>query len=186
MSRFRIQDLPISGLKLIERQRLEDSRGFFSRLFCTDELAAAGWSSSIVQINQSRTYSSGAVRGMHFQVQPAAEKKLVTCLRGTVWDVAVDLRSGSPTFLQWHGLYLSSENAHALMIPEGFAHGFQVIEPDSELLYLHTAPYTPSAEGGIRFNDPKLGIAWPLNVTDLSERDTNHPLIDEDFQGVSV
>lgn len=186
MNRFRIEDLPISGLKRIERQKLEGTRGFFSRLFCAEELAAAGWSAPIAQINQSRTSRKGSVRGLHFQFPPVAEKKLVICLRGAVWDVAVDLRRDSPTFLQWHGLHLTSTNGFALVIPEGFAHGFQVIEPDSELLYLHTALYTPSAEGGIRFDDPKLAINWPLNVTDLSERDTSHPLIDEDFQGVRV
>jgi dTDP-4-dehydrorhamnose 3,5-epimerase len=186
MNRFRIEDLPISGLKRIERQKLEDTRGFFSRLFCVEELAAAGWSAPIAQINQSRTSRKGSVRGLHFQFPPAAEKKLVTCLRGAVWDVAVDLRHGSPTFLHWHAEELTLNNGRMMVIPEGFAHGFQVLQPDSELLYLHTSPYTPSAEGGIRFDDPKLAINWPLNVTDLSERDTSHPLIDEGFQGVRV
>jgi dTDP-4-dehydrorhamnose 3,5-epimerase len=186
MNRFRIEDLPISGLKRIERQKLEDTRGFFSRLFCAEELAAVGWSAPIAQINQSRTSRKGSVRGLHFQFPPVSEKKLVTCLRGAVWDVAVDLRRDSPTFLQWHGLHLTSANGFALMIPEGFAHGFQVIEPDSELLYLHSAPYTPSAEGGMRYDDSKLAITWPLPITEISERDASHPSISQEFQGVSV
>jgi dTDP-4-dehydrorhamnose 3,5-epimerase len=186
MNRFRIEDLPISGLKRIERQKLEDTRGFFSRLFCAEELAVAGWSAPIAQINQSRTSRKGSVRGLHFQFPPVAEKKLVTCLRGAVWDVAVDLRRDSPTFLQWHGLHLTSANGFALMIPEGFAHGFQVIEPDSELLYLHSAPYAPSAEGGLRYDDPRLAITWPVTVTEISERDASHPFISQEFQGVSV
>jgi dTDP-4-dehydrorhamnose 3,5-epimerase len=123
---------------------------------------------------------------MHFQYPPHAEMKLVRCLKGRVWDVAVDLRYRSPTFLQWHAEELTPNSGRMMVIPEGFAHGFQVLEPDSELLYLHTAPYTPSAEGGLRHNDPKLGIHWPLHVTDLSERDAAHPLIGEAFQGVIV
>jgi dTDP-4-dehydrorhamnose 3,5-epimerase len=176
----------ISGLMVVETMPIADRRGAFSRLFCDQALNALIGHREIVQINHSRTVNVGAVRGMHFQYSPHAEMKLVRCLKGRVWDVAVDLRYRSPTFLQWHAEELTPNNGRMMVIPEGFAHGFQVLEPDSELLYLHTAPYTPSAEGGLLHSDPKLGIYWPLNVTDLSERDAAHPLINEAFQGVSV
>jgi dTDP-4-dehydrorhamnose 3,5-epimerase len=123
---------------------------------------------------------------MHYQNQPHAEMKLITCLHGAVWDVTVDLRSDSPTFLQWFAVELSSENSRLLVIPEGCAHGFQVLRPQSELLYFHTAPYTPEAEGGVRHDDPVLGIRWPLPVSEVSQRDRAHRLIDSKFTGVVV
>lgn len=177
---------PIPGLMVVETMPITDTRGAFARLFCDQALNALIGPHKIMQINYSRTVNVGAVRGMHFQYSPHAEMKLVRCLKGRVWDVAVDLRYRSPTFLQWHAEELTPNNGRMMVIPEGFAHGFQVLEPESELLYLHTAPYTPSAEGGLLHSDPKLGIHWPLNVTDLSERDADHPLINEAFQGVSV
>jgi len=132
------------------------------------------------------TVSPGAIRGMHFQNPPYAEMKLVRCLRGRVWDVAVDLRASSPTFLRWHAEELSAENRLMMAIPEGFAHGFQVLEPESELLYLHTALYHKPSEGGVRFDDPVLAIQWPLSVTDVSSRDTQHPLITPHFAGIAI
>jgi dTDP-4-dehydrorhamnose 3,5-epimerase len=128
----------------------------------------------------------GAVRGLHFQHAPHAEMKLVRCVKGRVWDVALDLRKGSPTFLQWHAQELTPNNSLMLIIPEGCAHGFQVLDPDSELLYLHTASYMPTTEGGIRFDDPAVKIAWPLPVADLSERDKQHPYINEHFFGITL
>lgn len=186
MSRFAILDAPIVDLKIIERQQLGDSRGFLSRLFCAEELAVAGWCKPIAQINQTFTQKSGTVRGMHFQQPPYCEMKLVTCLRGAIWDVAVDLRAGSPTFLQWHAEELSSANRRALLIPEGFAHGFQTIHDDCELLYLHTAFYTPEAEAGLNPNDPMLSISWPLDIAELSPRDAQHPLLDHQFKGMML
>jgi dTDP-4-dehydrorhamnose 3,5-epimerase len=176
----------IAGVFVAETQAFEDSRGAFTRLFCERELAEAIGARRIEQINHSRTAATGAVRGLHFQQAPHAEMKMVRCLRGRVWDVALDLRKDSPTFLQWHAQELSAANALMLVIPEGCAHGFQVLEPDSELLYLHTASYTPSAEGGIRFDDPALNVPWPLPPTDVSERDRKHPLIHKNFQGITV
>lgn len=140
----------------------------------------------IKQINHSRTRTVGAVRGLHFQYPPHAEMKLVRCIKGRVWDVAVDLRAGSATFLRWHAEELAPENARMLVIPEGCAHGFQVLERDSELLYLHTARYVPQVEGGLSCQDPRLGIAWPLPVTDLSRRDSNHAPLTFDFPGVAT
>jgi len=177
---------PILGLMVVETILNVDTRGAFGRLYCEQELTTLIGHRKIMQINHSRTVNIGAVRGMHFQHAPHAEMKFVRCLKGRVWDVAVDLRHGSPTFLHWHAEELTPNNGRMMVIPEGFAHGFQVLEPDSELLYLHTAPYTPSAEGGLRYDDPRLAITWPLNVTDLSERDASNPLIDKDFQGLSV
>lgn len=181
MSRFTISDTPIGGLKLIERKQLADARGFFSRLFCSEELAAAGWFKPIAQINHTLTQRQGAVRGMHFQHPPHAEMKLVACLRGAVWDVAVDLRVGSPTFLHWHAEELSAVNHRALLIPEGFAHGFQALSNDCELLYLHTAAYAPGAEGGINPRDPELAINWPLAIAELSPRDAQYPMPNKEF-----
>lgn len=176
----------IAGVFVAEMQAFQDKRGAFARLFCDRELSDAVGARHIVQINHSRTSAVGAVRGLHFQRAPHAEMKMVRCLKGRVWDVAVDLREGSRTFLQWHAQELSAANALMLVIPEGCAHGFQVLEPDSELLYLHTANYTPSAEGGVRFDDPALKLPWPLPVTDLSERDKQHPLISQNFSGIAV
>lgn len=176
----------IAGVFVAKTKTFEDHRGSFARLFCEESLQEAIGDRSIVQINRSLTRARGAIRGMHFQHPPHAELKCIRCLRGKVWDVAVDLRAGSPTFLQWHAEELSPENAHMLIVPEGCAHGFQVLEPDSELLYLHTAPYTPGSEGAIAYSDPAVGIRWPLEATDLSERDQSHPLLDDDFQGIAI
>lgn len=186
MSRFAVTDMPLAGLKLVARQRLGDSRGFLSRLFCADELAAAGWVKPIAQINHTYTAKRGTVRGMHFQRPPHAEMKLVSCIRGEVWDVAVDVRAGSPTFLQWHAERLSAENGRALLIPEGFAHGFQTLSDDAELLYCHSAAYVAQAEGGLNPTDPRLGIAWPLAITELSARDAGHLPVGDTFHGVDV
>jgi dTDP-4-dehydrorhamnose 3,5-epimerase len=186
MSRFTVTDLPLAGLKPIERQRLGDSRGFLSRLFCAHELAAAGWHKPIVQINYTHTTQRGTVRGMHYQQPPHAEMKLVTCIQGEVWDVAVDLRTGSPTFLHWHAELLSADNQRAMLIPEGFAHGFQTLSDHVALLYCHTAPHNSAAEAALNAQDPRLAIQWPITITELSSRDANHPLIDTQFIGVSL
>jgi dTDP-4-dehydrorhamnose 3,5-epimerase len=174
----------IPGLNVVDTDPRTDARGSFARWYCERELQGLIGARRIVQINCSRTTTVGAVRGLHFQFRPNAEMKLVRCIRGRVWDVAVDLRRSSPTFLQAHGEELSGENGRMMVIPEGFAHGFQVLEADSELLYLHTAFYEPAAEGGVRHDDPALGIHWPLTVTDLSPRDRSHPLIDAHFAGL--
>lgn len=186
MSRFSITNLPLTGLKLIERQRLGDSRGSLSRLFCADELAAAGWDAPIAQINHSCTARRGTVRGMHYQRPPAAEMKLVTCLRGEVWDLAVDVRADSPSFLHWHAERLSADNGRALLIPQGFAHGFQALCDDVELLYCHSAAYKPDAEMGLNPQDSALAIAWPLLVANLSVGDAGRALIESGFEGVRL
>jgi dTDP-4-dehydrorhamnose 3,5-epimerase len=181
-----IRATKIAGAVVVEGRPYTDHRGAFSRLFCEQTLAKVIGERHIVQINHSRTGAIGAVRGMHFQHAPHAEMKMVRCIRGRVWDVVVDLRAGSPTFLHWHAEELSPETSRMLVIPEGCAHGFQVLEADSELLYLHTAFYTPEVEGALLYNDPQLAISWPLPVTDLSERDKNHALLSNDFAGLDV
>lgn len=186
MSRFSVTDLPLSGLKQLQRRRLGDHRGFLERLFCSDELAAMGWQKPIVQINLTHTREQGAVRGMHFQHPPHAEMKVVTCIRGEVWDVAVDLRRGSPTFLNWHAQRLSSDNLTAMLIPEGFAHGFQTMTEDVELLYFHSAVHVPEAEAGLNPRDLNLAIDWPLPIKKISERDNDHPMIDQRFKGIQL
>ncbi|MDP3085503.1 MAG: dTDP-4-dehydrorhamnose 3,5-epimerase family protein [Rubrivivax sp.] len=185
MKRFELQPTPLSGLVLVQRQRLGDARGFLSRLFCTDELAAAGWTRPVRQINHTHTARRGCVRGLHFQHAPHAEAKLVSCLRGAVFDVAVDLRAGSPTFLRWHASTLTADNGCALLIPEGFAHGFQTLTDDVEMLYCHSAPHVAAAEGGIHPLDEQLAIDWPLPVSEMSPRDAAHARLATEFEGVS-
>jgi dTDP-4-dehydrorhamnose 3,5-epimerase len=183
---MKLEPTALTGVGIATGSAFADNRGAFSRLFCADELRAVVGSRQIVQINHSLTRNVGAVRGMHYQKAPHAEMKIVRCLRGRVFDVAVDLRRESPTFLKWFGLELAPGTHSALVIPEGCAHGFQVLEPDSELLYLHTAFYTPASEGGVRYNDPLLDIAWPLPPSDLSVRDLQHPLLTDHFQGLAA
>ncbi|KUG27224.1 dtdp-4-dehydrorhamnose 3,5-epimerase [hydrocarbon metagenome] len=182
--RFEIRETSLAGLMVVRRLPRSDSRGFFERFFCAGELAPAGWTGPVAQINRTLTAHPGTLRGMHFQYPPQAEMKLVSCLRGEVFDVAVDIRAGSPTFLQWHAEILSGDNHASLLIPEGFAHGFQTRTPDVEMLYLHSAPYAPGAEGGLNPRDPRLAIAWPGAVSLISERDAAHAFLDATFQGV--
>jgi len=183
-SRFDILDAPLSGLRILQRKLIGDSRGYLERLFCSDELQALVPGKHIAQINHTLTASRGTVRGLHFQHPPHAETKFVSCLRGEVFDVAVDLRHNSPTFLHWHAELLSADNHKTLVIPEGFAHGFQTLTDDCEMLYFHTAAYQPGAEGGLNARDPRLAIQWPLPVAGLSPRDAAHPLLGDDFTGV--
>lgn len=186
VSRFDFHDTALQGLKRVERKPIEDARGFFARFFCAEEFRAAGLDKPIAQINHTLTRSKGTVRGLHFQHPPHAETKLVSCLVGSVFDVAVDLRTDSPSFLCWHGEILSAENRRSLLIPEGYAHGFQTLTAECELLYLHTAPFHAAAEGALNVSDPALGIDWPLPVSDTSARDRSHPFIDRHFSGIRL
>jgi dTDP-4-dehydrorhamnose 3,5-epimerase len=184
MERFKLTHTPLAGLMLIERQRAQDSRGFFSRFFCAQELAEAGFTLSIAQINHTFTARRGAVRGLHFQYPPHAEDKFISCLRGEIFDVAVDLRHGSPTFLCWHAEILSAGNARSLLVPQGFAHGFQTLSDDCELIYLHSRPYAAAAEAALNVLDQRIAIDWPLPFADLSHRDANHPCLASEFTGI--
>jgi len=169
---MKIEQTKITGVIVIRSEPFVDDRGFFNRIFCQKELEVIQPNIVIAQINHSMTRTRGSIRGMHFQYPPHAEMKIVRCVKGSIFDVAVDLRKDSPTFLQWHGEILSAENMKALVIPEGCAHGFQSLEDDIEMIYMSTAPYCKEAEYGIRFNEPKVGIQWPLPVTVISEKDS--------------
>ncbi|MBD3812300.1 MAG: dTDP-4-dehydrorhamnose 3,5-epimerase [Betaproteobacteria bacterium] len=184
-SRFDILDTPLPGLRLLQRKPIGDSRGYLERLYCAEDLQILASGKNIVQINHTLTASRGTVRGMHFQRPPHAEIKFVSCLRGEVFDVAVDLRHNSPTFLRWHSELLSADNHKTLVIPEGFAHGFQTLTEDCEMLYFHTAAYQPGAEGGLNVQDPRLAIRWPLPVAALSPRDAAHAFLDDRFTGMA-
>lgn len=174
----------ISGVCLVRREHRGDERGFFSRLFCAEELALLGWNNPISQVNHTFTKSAGTVRGMHFQVPPFAEVKLVTCLTGTVWDVVVDLRRNSPTFLRSFGHELSAQNKTAMLIPEGCAHGFQALADDTMLLYCHSKPYAAEAERGIHPEDPMLGIIWPMSISSLSNKDESRKMLPSEWNGI--
>lgn len=181
MNRFDIHPLSLAGLQLVERHPIGDDRGFLARLFCADEMKLAGWTCPIAQINHTYTSKRGTVRGMHFQHHPRAELKLINCLRGEIFDVAVDLRKGSPTFLHWHGEVLTAANNKGLLIPTGFAHGFQTLSDEVELIYLHSVAYSPAAEAGLNARDPAVGIRWPLEVSEMSLRDKALPLYSDNF-----
>ncbi|MBW1705209.1 MAG: dTDP-4-dehydrorhamnose 3,5-epimerase [Deltaproteobacteria bacterium] len=181
---MRIHPTPLYDVRIIEPEPFADERGWFGRLFCQKELRQLLDSRSIVQINHSLTVCKGAIRGLHFQSPPKAEKKFVRCLRGSVFDVAVDLRYGSPTFLKWHGERLSEENMKTMYVPEGFAHGFQTLDENTELLYLHTEFYSPEHEGAVRYDEPMIDISWPLEITDISDRDRSHALLTGNFKGI--
>jgi len=179
-----IERVPLQGAAIIHAEPYTDQRGVFARFFCEKELRDILGERRIVNVNFSRTTEKGAIRGLHFQYPPMAEMKFIRCIKGSVFDVIVDVRANSPMFLQWYGLILSDENQKMICIPEGCAHGFQVLEDNSELLYLHTAPYSPEYEGALSVFDPRIGVEWPLPAGQISERDQNHPFITEQFQGV--
>jgi dTDP-4-dehydrorhamnose 3,5-epimerase len=183
-TRFEVQLTPIADLLVLQRKPLGDNRGYLERMFCAEELESLMGGRQIAQINHTHTRDRGAVRGMHFQYPPHAETKFVSCLRGEVFDVAVDLRRNSPTFLYWHAETLSAENHRTLVIPKGFAHGFQTLTDNCEMLYLHTTAYHAPAESGLSPLDPSLAIFWPLPVQALSSRDANHPMLDGTFAGI--
>jgi dTDP-4-dehydrorhamnose 3,5-epimerase len=171
------KETPLKGCYVIQTTPFVDHRGTFARFFCERELAQVIGDRKIVNVNLSRSAKKGSIRGMHFQRVPDAEMKFVRCIKGSVFDVAVDLRKGSPTYLAWYGVELSAENMNMVAIPEGFAHGFQTLEDDVEILYLVTAFYSPHSEGGLNYADPQIGIRWPLPLTDISERDLHHPYL---------
>lgn len=185
-ARFDVTDTDLPGLKVLERKPIGDSRGFFERLFCSSELAGVFGGGPIVQINHTLTRDRGVVRGMHFQHPPHAEIKLVSCLHGEVFDVAIDLRRGSPTFMHWHAEVLSEKNHRSLAIPMGFAHGFQTLTDDCEMLYLHSAAHHPPAEGGIHPADPRIAVEWPLEIREMSGRDASRRFLDEMFFGIEL
>ncbi len=172
---------PLAGAYSISLEPFVDERGLFARTFCQREFAAIGHDKDFVQFNHSRNTHKGTIRGLHYQNPPHAEIKLIRCIKGAVYDVLVDVRKHSPTFLQHFGIELSAENMLMIYIPEGFAHGFQTLKDDTELIYHHTAFYTPGAESGLKFDDSRLDIKWPLPPTIISEKDQNNPSVDQSF-----
>jgi dTDP-4-dehydrorhamnose 3,5-epimerase len=175
---------PLYGSYEISLSPRSDSRGWFARFFCKEEFKKIGHEKEWVQMNHSYTAEKGAVRGMHFQNPPYAEIKMVRCIAGSVYDVIIDIRKNSPTFLRFYAVELSALKKNMLYIPEGFAHGFQTFTKNCELIYLHSEYYTPNVEGGIRYDEPLINISWPLPVREISERDANHPYLNDNFKGI--
>ena len=184
--RFEFIETELDGLYVIKRKPIADDRGRFMRFFCEEEYKEIGFLSRNVQMNLPTTRNKGVVRGIHYQIPPMAETKIVTCLQGEILDVAVDLREGSPTFLRYYSQVLSKENGMSLFIPEGFGHGFQTLTEDCEVFYLHSEFYSPEYAQAVNAFDPAINIEWPLDVTMRSENDENVGLLNSEFIGVQV
>lgn len=178
-------ETPLKGAYIIETKPFTDDRGLFARTFCKNEFQQIGHTKEFVQFNHSVTTHKGSIRGMHYQLPPFSEIKLIRCIRGKVFDVIIDIRQGSPTFLKHFSIELSEDNRLSLYIPEGFAHGFQTLEDNAQLIYHHTSFYQPGYESGIRFSDPAVGINWPLQVTRISEKDSNYEFLNN-FNGIKL
>ena len=174
---MKLTPTPLAGAYVVELERISDERGFFARSFCQDEFRRHGLKSAIAQCNVSWNSRRGTLRGLHYQAAPHEEAKVVRCTRGAIWDVIVDLRESSPTRWRWHALELNAENRLAFYVPEGFAHGFQTLADDSEVLYQMSEFYHPDLARGLRWDDPKLGIGWPLPDPILSPRDRAYALL---------
>jgi dTDP-4-dehydrorhamnose 3,5-epimerase len=174
----------LDGAWLIDLEKRSDDRGFFARLFCEDEFRAAGLETNFVQINTSLSITAGTLRGMHYQLPPASEVKVVRCVCGELWDCIVDLRPDSPTFSKWFGATLSADNRSMMYVPQGFAHGFITLSDDAEALYLVSATYSPENERGLRWNDPAFGIEWPRAPSKISAKDGSWKLLDLTWHGI--
>lgn len=178
-----VNSTPLSGAYTVELEKRGDERGFFARLFCEREFAQAGLETNFVQINNSLSAKRGTLRGLHYQLPPAAEVKLVRCIRGALWDAILDLRAGSQTFGKWFGAELTADNRRMMYVPRGFAHGFFTLSDDTEAVYLVSAFYSPENERGVRFDDPAHGIEWPSVPAEISDKDRNWPDLTETFHG---
>jgi dTDP-4-dehydrorhamnose 3,5-epimerase len=177
-------EIKLKGAFIVEPEPHTDERGLFARTFCQDEFKAVGLDKPFVQINHSVNHTARTLRGLHYQVEPFVEAKLIRCIAGKVFDVIVDLRKKSDTYLQYFGIDLSEKNMKMIYVPEGFAHGFVTLENNTQLIYHHTAFYKPGFEAGIRYNDPRLNIDWPVEPAIISEKDKNIPLLDASFSGL--
>jgi len=180
---MKFHQTPLQGAVLIESKKIGDARGYFARTFCAETFAAEGLETVFPQHNASASAWAGTIRGLHFQHPPHGEIKVIRATRGAIYDVIVDIRPRSATFGQWAGFELSEENGHMLYVPEGFAHGFQTLRPDTAVVYPVSRPYTPEAEGGLRFDDPVLAIDWPLPVTEVSDKDRSWANFDPEGAG---
>jgi dTDP-4-dehydrorhamnose 3,5-epimerase len=185
-SNFNFQDLELKEVKLIKRNPKIDSRGFFSRIFCSEQHSNLGFSKSIQQINHSFSLKKGTIRGMHYQLTPHADTKLINIIHGEILNVVIDLRIQSTSYLKWCSVKLSENENNALLIPEGFAQGFQTLSDNVELIYCHTEKYFKDFDRGLNPFDPALSINWPLPVTEISDRDKNQHLIDKRFKGFFI
>ena len=183
---MRIEPAPLDGAATIELDLRGDERGFFARMFCEKEFAAAGLETRFVQANNSSNAQRGTLRGLHYQLPPDTEVKLVRCIRGALWDVIVDVRPGSPSFGRWFGAELTAQNRRMMYVPRGFAHGFITLTDDSELIYFVSDFYEPKQERGLRWNDPKIAIDWPIAPSVISEKDANWPDFESDWHGVEA
>lgn len=181
-----IKPTTLMGLYIIQPSILSDDRGFFTRIFCKNMFSAIGFNKEFVQFNHSFNVRKGTIRGMHFQTSPFSETKMIRCIKGSINDVAIDLRENSPTFLEHFSIKLSESNMLSILIPEGFAHGFQTLEDNSIILYHHTQFYTPKADAGVRFDDPKLNLKWTLPPVMVSSKDKSYKLINKNFKGIKI
>jgi dTDP-4-dehydrorhamnose 3,5-epimerase len=181
---MRFRPTKLKGAYTIELEKRGDDRGFFARFFCEREFAGAGIPTPIVQINNSLSAKAGTLRGLHYQLLPAAEIKVVRCIRGALYDVIVDLRPDSPTFGQWFGAELTADNRLMMYAPRGFAHGLITLTDDTEAFYLVSNFYGPQEERGIRYNDPRFKIAWPIAPVEISDKDKSWPDFDPGFHGI--
>lgn len=180
------RELSLQGAWIVEPEPMHDERGWFARYLCMADMDQRGIQTSFVQFNHTATRRVGSIRGMHLQIGAAAEQKFIKCVRGAVIDVLLDLRAGSPTFMQHVQIELSETNGVSVFVPTGVAHGFQTLQPDTELIYHHTNYHTPEQERGVRFDDPRAGIEWPLEPADVSVKDRNWPRLAEDFSGFVI
>lgn len=174
---MKFDETTLPGVFLVDLQPSVDDRGFFARGWCQNEFANHGLTANISQVNISQNHQAGTIRGLHLQMAPHAEAKLVRCSKGRIFDVAIDMRPSSPTYLHWVGHELSDRNRSALFIPEGFAHGYQTLTDDTEVFYLISESYAPGAEAGFRYDDPRIGIKWPMKVKSISDKDANWPFL---------
>jgi dTDP-4-dehydrorhamnose 3,5-epimerase len=179
-------ETPLQGAYVVEPEPFRDERGFFARTFCKQEFARIDHTREFVQFNHSMTYLKGTLRGMHYQVPPSAEIKLIRCIRGKVFDVIIDIRKNSKTFLTYFSVILSEDNMKMVYVPEGFAHGFQTLEDNSQMIYHHTEFYTPRNERGLNYKDPAMAIKWPLDPINVTTKDQEYPVIDTNFKGIEL
>jgi dTDP-4-dehydrorhamnose 3,5-epimerase len=186
MNRFEKILTPIDGLLVLKTSKIEDSRGHLSRFFCADELKSFGWLSPIVQVNFTSTLRKGTVRGFHYQHPPEAELKYIRCLRGSIYDVALDLRQNSDTFLHSYAQILSEDNNTSFLLPPGVAHGYQSLTNNVELLYFHSEQYNPNCEDGVNPLDPRIKVKWPEEISNVSKNDIERPYISNTFKGVNI
>jgi dTDP-4-dehydrorhamnose 3,5-epimerase len=181
---MKFNETPLSGAFTIDLERRGDDRGFFARMFCENEFSEAGLETNFVQVNNSLTAKRGTLRGLHYQLPPASEVKVVRCVRGALWDVIVDIRPGSSSYGKWYGTELTAENRRMMYVPRGFAHAFLTLRDDTEAIYLVSAFYAPDRERGLRWDDSAIGVDWPEKPTEISEKDAAWPDLEPTFHGL--